>query len=120
MKEVKNTKGVFVNNNQNKIEEYNSLEELRTAWNLKPVTRKTKNAVKLSEQQERFCSKHKCKACGKPMTYIGGNQMVCTNENCKGIKIEHTDNDGNILVSYETSYDLLDDLGAEIANNIFN
>lgn len=99
---------------------YNSFEELRAAVGLKPSTRRTSNEAKLQSQKEKFCNRHKCKACGQPMTWIGGNQMACTNENCKGIKVERTDNDGNTIVSYVTSYHLLDKVGAKIAENIFS
>lgn len=57
-------------------EHFTSLEEMRTAWGMKPVTKKTSDRKKLKEQQERFLSKHKCKACGTPMTYIHGNVKV--------------------------------------------
>lgn len=43
-------------------EHFTSLEEMRTAWGMKPVTKKTSDKKKLKEQQERFLSKHKCKA----------------------------------------------------------
>ena len=46
--------------------------------------------------------------------------MSCVNEKCKGIKMEREDADGNKIVSYIISYDLLDDTGAEIAQNIFS
>ena len=100
---------------------YTSLEELREAWGLKPLTKKrTKDAKKLESQRENFCSKHKCKACGHPMAYIGGNQMACSNPDCLGIKFERTGKDGNVEVSYSPSYELLDEKGAMIANNIFD
>ena len=67
-------------------EHFTSLEEMRTAWGMKPVTKKTSDKKKLKEQQERFLSKHKCKACGTPMTYIHGNVMACKNPECKGMK----------------------------------
>ena len=70
-------------------EHFTSLEEMRTAWGMKPVTKKTSDKKKLKEQQERFLSKHKCKAC-------------------------------NEMVSYINSFCTLDDLGAEIASNIFS
>ena len=69
---------------------------------------------------ERFLSKHKCKACGAPMTYIHGNVMACKNPECKGIEIKREDKDGNEMVSYINSFCTLDDLGAEIASNIFS
>lgn len=100
--------------------EYNSLEELRASWNLPEIRKKTKDENKLKQQQEKFLNRHRCKACGEPMTYIGGNQMCCTNDKCPGIAHERKDKEGNVSVFYTTSYDLLDELGAEIANNIFN
>jgi hypothetical protein len=81
---------------------------------------KTDDEKKLAEQKERFCLKHKCKACGQPMSYIGGNQMTCTNDKCKGIKVEREDKEGNKIVSYVVSYELLDNKGAEIGNIIFS
>lgn len=100
-------------------EHYTSLEDLRVAWGMKKLIKKTSDAVKLKKQQESFSNKHKCKACGNPLTYSGGNIMTCTNPDCKGIKIEREDKEGNIITSYITSFCLLDPLGAEIANNIF-
>lgn len=101
-------------------EHYTSLEDLRAAFGMEPFLKKTKDASKLVKQQENFGNKHKCKACGQPMTYMNGNVMTCTNPNCKGIEVKREDADGNVIVSYITSYDLLDDLGADIAKNIFN
>ena len=104
---------------RNTTEHYSSFEEMGRCWGCKPVTRKNKDENKVKKQQEVFCGKHKCKACGEPMTWVGGNMMVCKNEKCKGIKIEKEDKEGNKSVSYITSYDLLDDTGASIAINIF-
>ena len=101
-------------------ERYSSLEDLRNAWGMTPVTKKTKDLTKLEKQKEAFVNKHKCKACGQPMTYIHGNIMACTNSDCKGIEIKREDKEGNILISYINSFDLLEDKGAEIANNIFS
>lgn len=103
----------------NTTEHYSSFEECAKAWGCRPVSKKTKNEKKLKEQQEKFNSRHKCKACGEPMTFIGGNQMVCLNESCKGIKEERTDKEGNVIVTYKPSFELLDRKSAEIANNIF-
>lgn len=99
---------------------FNSFEELAKSMNIKPVTKVTKDKKKLSEQQEVFVSRHKCKACGEPMTYIGGNMMTCKNPDCKGIKITRDNEDGTKSISYITSYDLLDEKGGEIAGNIFS
>lgn len=111
MREFRKAKGV--------TEHYTSLEELRTAWNCKPIIKQTKDKDKLKKQRENFCGYHKCKACGEPMSYLGGSVMACTNEKCKGIKNERTDNDGNVIVSYSVSYEILEDKYAEIATNIF-
>ena len=54
------------------------------------------------------------------MTWVSGSVMTCTNEKCKGIKVEREGADGQKIVSYVVSYDLLDDLGSEIAENIFS
>ncbi len=101
-------------------ERYTSFEDLRNAWDMTPVIKKTKDLTKLEKQKEAFVNKHKCKACGQPMTYIHGNIMACTNSDCKGIEIKRKDKEDNILVSYINSFDLLEDKGAEIANNIFS
>lgn len=101
-------------------EHYTSFTALREAWGMKPVIKKTRDKDKLEKQQEAFVNKHKCKACGRPMTYIHGNIMACTNPDCKGIEIKREDKEGNVIISYITSSELLDNRGAEIANNIFN
>jgi len=96
-----------------------SLEQLRAAFGCKPIVKRTKDENKLQVQKEAFRGKHKCKACGQPMSYVGGNMMACTNKSCKGIKIERTLLDGTKSVTYDVAYDLLDDTGAEIAKNLF-
>ena len=105
---------------RNTTEHYSSLEELGRAWGCKPVNKRTKDEEKLKKQQENFCARHRCKACGEPMAWITGSVMTCVNEKCKGVKVEREDAEGNKIVSYITSYDLLDDTGAEIAYNIFS
>lgn len=98
---------------------YSSFEELAASMNIKPVTKVTKDKEKLKSQQDSFLKRHKCRACGQPMSFIGGNILACRNPECRGIKITREDEEGNKKVSYLTSYSLLDDVGAEIANNIF-
>lgn len=106
---------------KNTKEHYTSIEEMAKAWGCKPITKKTKDEKKLKEQQEKFCARHKCRACGQPMTWVGGSMMTCKNENCKGIKIEEKDAEGNIIrTEYLVPYDLLDEKGTEIAANIFS
>lgn len=101
-------------------EHYTSLEDLRVAWGMNPVTKKTSDQKKLKDQQKNFLNKHKCKACGMPMKYIHGNIMSCTNPECKGIEVKRQDKDGNEIISYINSFCTLDDTGAEIAQNIFS
>jgi hypothetical protein len=106
---------------KNTKECYFSFEEMRKAWGFDPISKKTKNEKKLKQQQENFIKKHKCKACGEPMTFINSsNAMACTNEKCRGIKVVKKDKEGNEIVIYEPSFDILDDTGAVIAQNIFN
>lgn len=102
-------------------EHYSSFEELAKVYGCRPVNKKTKDAKKLETQKEKFCAKHLCSACKQPMTFINNtNVMVCTNDKCKGIKNTKTDKEGNEIISYTTSYDVLDTLGAEIGNIIFS
>ena len=102
-------------------EQYNSLEELRKAWGCRELgKRRTRDLDKLEAQRAAFCSHHICTGCQKPMTYVGGNQMACTNPDCRGIKIERTLADGTKVVNYEVAYDLLDEKYAEVAYNLFD
>lgn len=111
MKEFRKAKGV--------TEHYTSLEEMGKAWGCKPVIKQTKDKDKLKKQRENFCEHYRCKACGQPMTYLGESMMACSNEKCKGIKNERTDKDGNVIVTYSVSYELLNDKFTERARNIF-
>jgi hypothetical protein len=105
----------------NTTEQYSSFEELATAWKIKPVSKVTKDMKKLQEQQEKFRGRHLCNACKQPMEFIKDTSvMTCKNLNCKGIKQVRLDKEGNEIVSYLPSYDLLDELGTEIAGNIFS
>lgn len=102
---------------------YSSFEEVREkVWNLPPLRKKNKDPEVLKQQQEHFCNKkyNRCKACGQPMTYVEGNIMACTNENCKGIRVEKKDDEGNVKVSYVTSFNILSDFDAMKANNMFS
>ena len=98
---------------------YSSFEELRTAWGLAPVIKQTKDKAKLEKQRENFLNRHLCPACKQPMSYLGGNMMACQNENCKGIKHEAKNDLGETRVWYTVPYELLDEKGSDVANNIF-
>lgn len=98
---------------------YTSFSEAAAALRCKPAKHRTVDADKLEQRRIKFQKAHKCKACGQPLTYIGGNIMTCTNSSCKGIKVEKNDDKGNKITTYLTSYDLLDETGTQIAQSIF-
>ena len=106
---------------RNTTEYYTSFQDLAKAFGCRPVNKKTKDEKKLASQQEKFVNSHKCKACGNPMRWVEGTStMVCSNEKCRGIKQTRTDKEGNEIVTYLPSYDLLDEKGASIAYNLFS
>lgn len=104
----------------NTTEHYSSFEELAAAWGCRPVSKVTKDMKKLKEQQDRFYKSNTCRACGSPMTFMAGtNVMCCTSETCKGIKHQSINEEtGETKIWYTPSYKVLDDKGAVIANNI--
>ena len=72
------------------------------------------------DRKDKFVRYHLCPNCKRPMTYCGGNIMVCMNDNCKGIQHKYTDQEtGEERIWYSNSYHLLDEKGASIANNLF-
>lgn len=97
--------------------QYSSFEEIAKDFGCKQVRKKTRNPQKLEAQRERFYKRHLCSACGQPMKWINGtNIMCCANPNCDGIPVE-IEGDESAKI-YLMSFDMLDDTGAEIANNI--
>jgi hypothetical protein len=105
----------------NTTEHYTSLEEMGKAWNCRPVSKKTKDEKKLADQQQKFVNRHLCKGCKNPMQWVENTStMVCKNPSCKGIKHTRLDLDGNEIVTYLPSYDLLDEVGTNIANILFS
>ena len=106
---------------RNATAHYSSFAEAAKSYGCKPVSKVTKDMKKLKEHQEKFCERHLCSSCGQPMTWVEGTStMVCSNAKCRGIKQTRTDKEGNEIVSYLPSYDLLDSKGSEIAYNIFS
>lgn len=100
---------------------YESFADFAKAVGCKPAKMKTGSQKKLDAQRKQFSKKHICRACGQPMTYNPNtNIMSCTNPNCKGIKRTKKDKDGNEVVYYEPSFEMLSDKGADIANVIFS
>jgi hypothetical protein len=98
-------------------EHFSSFSDLAASMGIKPVQ---KNKKKIEYQQDKFNKKHKCKACGQPLSFIGGNIVACTNPKCRGIKNIKKLDDGTEIVTYLPSYELLDEIGENIANRIFN
>lgn len=98
---------------------YSSFEDVAKAFGCKPVKKKTDNAEQLRNQQERFVGK--CRVCGQNLTYhYGTNVLTCTNPECKGIKMTSTNEDGSENVWYIPVTRMVDDLGMEIAMNLFS
>lgn len=105
------------------IARFTSMEELREAWQLKPLpTKKPNNAKRLKKVQDDFKAHHKCRACGKPMEWIPNtNIFVCKNEKCNGIKQEYIDKEtGETKIRYIVPNDLLNPHYEEIATTIFS
>lgn len=107
--------------NSKQVKKFTSFEELGKSFGIKPRIYQTKNKQKLKQQREAFGQKHLCAACGKPMTFImGTNIMVCQNPDCKGIKREYKNKKtGETSVVYRVPSHQLDERGTEIATNIF-
>lgn len=101
-------------------EHYTSLEELRTAFGLKPVSRKTNNVEKLKAQQEKFLGT--CRVCKQPLVKIANaNVLCCQNPECKGIKMtSKNEEDGTDKVWYIPVTRVLDEKGSRIAENLFD
>jgi ribosomal protein L37AE/L43A len=103
-----------------KKEVYNSFEDYAIAMGYKPLNRVTKDKNKLQSQRNAFLEKHKCRACGEPMVWVAGTSiMSCRNPECKGLRIKMKDDNGKSYVVKKPSYYVLDEIGVEIANNIF-
>ena len=105
-------------NDKSTVARYSSFAEVAAAFGKKPVEKK--NNKKIKKIRETFTKKYICRACGKPMTFIGGNQMVCQNESCKGIKIFGRNKAGEEVVSYAPSYCILKAKDARYAQKIFS
>ena len=99
-------------------EHYSSFSELAASMGLPQPGKKNKK--KIEYLQDKFNKKHKCKTCGQPLAYMGGNIVTCTNPKCKGIKTVKKLDDGTEMTIYLTSYELLDEVGTNIASRIFN
>lgn len=110
MKEFRKSKGV--------TERYTSLEELREAFGLKPVKRKTNDEEKLKAQQDKLVGK--CRVCKQPLVWIKGTNICsCQNPECKGVKMTGTNDDGTEKVWFVPVTRVLEGKGMEIAENLF-
>lgn len=96
---------------------YSSFQELASAYKIKTPKR---NEQKDEELRKSFAKRHKCRACGQPLTYIKDTTvMACTSPNCKGIKVVSQNSETEEKVTYLTSYNLLGCETQKIAENIF-
>ena len=48
-----------------------------------------------------------CPVCGQPMSYIGGNVLVCKNEGCKGVPYKVIENDEEVTKYRQPVYKTL-------------
>lgn len=107
MKEFRKGKGV--------TEHYTSLEELREAWNCKPLTKKRpKKTDELEAAREKFLGS--CPVCKSPMKYVSSDYSVCSNELCKGKNIAKKGEEPR----YVTVIREFDERGKIIAQNLFD
>lgn len=104
---------------KNTTAHYSSFEEVAKAFGCKPLKKRTDDAEKLKNQQEKFVGK--CRVCGQNLTYIDGtNVLACTNTSCKGIKRTYKNEDGTENVRYIPVTRIVDEVGMEIAMNLFS
>lgn len=76
---------------------------------------------KNEEQIVRFKKYHLCPACHLPMTYCGGNIMVCQNNSCKGLSYNYTNPEtGEVRTRYTACYHILDEKGEKIAERLLS
>lgn len=95
---------------RNTTAHFSSFAECAKAFGIKSDKKKMKEKTKqkLENDKDIFSKKHVCPACGQTMTHFEGSRvMFCANENCKGIKFERKDKEGNVIVTYKPSYELL-------------
>ena len=104
---------------KNCTEHYSSLEELRAAYGMTPVLRRTKDKKRLKSQQEKFLGT--CKVCKKELSLIKNtNVLACQNPDCKGICMTSTNDDGSERAWYIPVTKVLDVKGTQIAENLFD
>ena len=96
-------------------EHYTSLDELRVAWNCRPITKKRpKDEDALKEAREKFLGT--CPVCKSPMKYVSLSYSVCGNEECKGRNIAKQGEEPR----YITVIREFDSKGKNIAENLFD
>lgn len=104
--------------NKQKKTIFHSFKEVAEFLGLNTVKQ---NPKKQKEQIEKFKKYHLCPTCHVPMTYCGGNIMVCQNRSCKGIPHKYVDPEtGKEKVWYSASYQILDGKGEKIAERLLS
>lgn len=85
-----------------------------------PFPSKKKKKKNNDEARERFEARHKCIACGEPLTWIPGTNICsCKNPECKGKKYTYKDENGEEYVEYKPYYHMLDTVGTSMAERIY-
>lgn len=104
---------------KNDVDRYTSFDELRKAFGLKTLSKRTNDEKKLISQREKFLGT--CKCCGGQLTYVNGtNVLTCKNAECRGYKHVSKNEDGTERVWYTPVLRLLDAKGVDIAENLFS
>ena len=88
---------------EKKDNRYFGFEDVLVRYYKIAVKPKNKNKNKNEEFKNKFEKRHTCHTCHTPLTYVGGNIMVCKNPSCNS-----------------HSYELLDSQGKQIAESIYN
>lgn len=111
MRDFRNPKGF--------TERFTSLEELREAFDLSKIRKKTKDEDKLKAQKEKLVGT--CKVCKQLLTWIDGtNVCTCKNPDCKGVKMTSINEDGSEKVWYVPVIRMLNEKGMNIAEILFS
>lgn len=96
---------------------FHSFQEVAKHLGFNVVEKKAKPKEDLVIKFKKY---HLCPACHQPMTYCGGNIMVCQNKSCKGLAHKSLDVEtGKERTWYSTCYHVLDEKGEKIAQRLF-
>lgn len=96
---------------------YSSFSEYASA---NKIVVKTKDIKDKQQRKDKFMEHHKCRGCGQYLVLVPDtNIMRCSNPVCRGIKRSRKDKEGNDIVYYDPSYDILEEKWASYASALF-